>query len=140
MSEENDPKIIVDDDWKQQVQREKEQIEKGADQTQAEDYSQIPEASFPLLVTTFTTQALSALGFVPNPATGKSEVNLELAKHFIDSLSVLEEKTQGNLTAEETSILNESLHQLRMAYVSVSQQGATKPADSNAPQSSIELP
>ena len=139
MAEENDPKIIVDDDWKEQVQREKEQLEKSDEEKEEADYSQIPDASFSLIVTTFTTQSLAALGFVPNPATGQPEVNRPLAKHFIDSLGVLEEKTKGNLTPEETSMLNESLHQLRMAFVASANQ-PTPPTESGSKESQIELP
>lgn len=137
MNEEQEPKIIVDDDWKEQVQKEKEQLEGQADGGDSAAY-QMPEASFSLLVTTLTTQALSAMGFVPNPVTGKADVNRDLAKHFIDSLAVLEEKTKGNLTDEENGLLNESLHQLRMAFVTPPPTGADPTP--TAPESQIELP
>lgn len=138
MTEENEPKIIVDDDWKSQVAQEKEQIE--SNRQQDDPQSEIPEASFALLVTTFATQALSAMGFVPNPATGKPDPNKPLAKHFIDSLSVLQEKTTGNLTAEESELLNDSLHQLRMAFVAMDQMQPDSSGNDEQPSSSIELP
>lgn len=131
-----EPKIIVDDDWKNQVQREKEQLENVSQNAEPAAY-QMPEASFSLLVSTLTTQALSSMGFVPNPATGEADVNRDLAKHFIDSLAVLEEKTKGNLTDEENGLLNESLHQLRMAFVTPPPQASSEP---EAPKSKIELP
>ncbi len=134
MTEEREPKIIVDDDWKAQVQQEKEQLDSEAEN--AEPAGDIPEASFGLLVTTMTTQALSAMGFVPNPVTGNAEPNRPLAKHFIDSLGVLQEKTVGNLTDEENNLLTESLHQLRMAFVAAPP--TAEPEDSKS--SSIELP
>lgn len=76
-----------------------------------------PAATFEFLVHTLFTQALMALGRVPNPITGKSLRNLETARHFIDTLGMLELKTAGNLTAEERQLLEEMQHQLRMMYV-----------------------
>jgi hypothetical protein len=76
-----------------------------------------PPATFEFLVHTLFTQALMALGRVPNPITGKSHRNLETARHFIDTLGMLEQKTAGNLTADERRLLEEMQHQLRMMYV-----------------------
>jgi hypothetical protein len=58
-----------------------------------------------------------ALGQVSNPASGKADMRLPEAKHFIDMLAVLEEKTAGNRTADESALLDGFLHELRMAYV-----------------------
>ena len=62
------------------------------------------------------------LGQIPNPQTGQGEVNLELAKMFIDQLAMIQEKTRGNLTSEETAVLRNTLSNLQMAFVEVSQQ------------------
>jgi hypothetical protein len=62
------------------------------------------------------------LGQIPNPQTGKGEVNLELAKMFIDQLSMIQEKTRGNLTNEETAVLRNTLSNLQMAFVEVSKE------------------
>jgi hypothetical protein len=62
------------------------------------------------------------LGQIPNPQTGKGEVNLELAKIFIDQLAMIQEKTRGNLTNEEAAVLRSTLSNLQMAFVEVSQQ------------------
>ena len=62
------------------------------------------------------------LGQIPNPQTGQGEVNLELAKMFIDQLGMIQEKTRGNLTNEETAVLRNTLTNLQMAFVEVSQQ------------------
>ena len=77
----------------------------------------LPPPSFQLLVATFGSQAMVALGQVPNPLDGKTEVRLDLAKHAIDTLAILQEKTQGNLAADETAMLEGVLHQLRLAYL-----------------------
>jgi Domain of unknown function (DUF1844) len=62
------------------------------------------------------------LGQIPNPQTGKGEINLELAKIFIDQLAMIQEKTRGNLTNEEAAVLRSTLSNLQMAFVEVSQQ------------------
>jgi hypothetical protein len=62
------------------------------------------------------------LGQIPNPKTGQGEVNLELAKMFIDQLAMIQEKTRGNLTKEEETVLRNALANLQMAYVEVAQQ------------------
>jgi hypothetical protein len=62
------------------------------------------------------------LGQIPNPQTGKGEVNLELAKMFIDQLGMIQEKTRGNLTSEETAVLRNTLSNLQMAFVEVSKE------------------
>jgi hypothetical protein len=62
------------------------------------------------------------LGQIPNPQTGKGEVNLELAKMFIDQLGMIQEKTRGNLTSEEEAVLKNTLANLQMAFVEVSKE------------------
>src|SRR5438270_13118886 len=62
------------------------------------------------------------LGQIPNPKTGQGEVNLELAKMFIDQLAMIQEKTRGNLSNEEATALRNTLSNLQMVYVEVSQQ------------------
>ena len=72
-----------------------------------------------MLLTTLATQALVALGQIPHPVSGKPEVHLDEAKHFIDTLEMLETKTGGNRTPEETQLLDNLLHELRLGYVEV---------------------
>jgi hypothetical protein len=135
------PKIIVDDDWKSQAQAEKQKLaEQARAKAQAEAAKpaastgaaaasgrasggggggarQLPEASFESLVSTMTTQALFAMGAIPDPHTGQRMAHLDLARHHIDMLSVLEEKTKGNLSKEETDMLATTLYELRNRYV-----------------------
>jgi hypothetical protein len=71
------------------------------------------------------------LGQIPNPKTGEGEVNLELAKMFIDQLAMIQEKTRGNLTNEESTVLRTALSNLQMVYVEVAREtpkGAAQPA------------
>jgi hypothetical protein len=78
------------------------------------------------------------LGQIPNPQTGKGEVNLELARMFIDQLAMIQEKTRGNLTGEEATVLRNAISNLQMAFVEVSQNpgnvvSAPKAAETPAP-------
>lgn len=128
------PKIIVDDDWKSQAQAEKQKMADEAKAKQAAEAGagaadaggqasgggggrQMPAASFETLISTMTTQALFAMGEIPDPQTGQRMAHLELARHHIDMLSVIEEKTKGNLSKEETDMLATTLYELRNRYV-----------------------
>jgi hypothetical protein len=62
------------------------------------------------------------LGQMPDPATQQRHLDLPQAKHTIDILMMLRDKTRGNLTAEEAKLLEDVMPQLQMAYVSVSRQ------------------
>jgi hypothetical protein len=71
------------------------------------------------------------LGQIPNPQTGQAEVNLEVARMFIDQLAMIQEKTRGNLSNDETTVLRNALSSLQMAFVEASQagkSGATAPS------------
>jgi hypothetical protein len=68
------------------------------------------------------------LGQIPNPKTGEPEVNLDLARMFIDQLAMIQEKTRGNLTSEEAKVLSNALSNLQMAYVEVAREsGGARP-------------
>lgn len=137
MSEEK--KIIIDEDWKAQVQAEKQEAEQAVDQSAptggaaAAESEQpgdapFPPASFDLLLTTLATEALVALGQIPHPTTGKPQAHHHHAKYLIDTIDVLRDKTKGNLTPTEQQAIEGLLHQLRMAYVeATSSQPATAP-------------
>src|SRR5919202_5545833 len=65
------------------------------------------------------------LGQIPNPQTGEAEVNLQLAKMFIDQLAMIQEKTRGNLSSEESTVLRNTLSNLQLAYVDAAREGGT---------------
>jgi len=73
------------------------------------------------------------LGQIPNPKTGEGEVNLELAKMFIDQLAMIQEKTRGNLTNEESTVLRNALSNLQMAYVEVAREAPKGTAQPQQP-------
>ena len=89
--------------------------------------SRIPAAEMPpehgirIDFTSYTlsyyTQGLVLLGEVPNPYTNKKEEDIEGARHMIDILSMLEEKTKGNLSAQEQQLLESVLYELRMKFM-----------------------
>ncbi|HTN74483.1 MAG TPA: DUF1844 domain-containing protein [Pirellulaceae bacterium] len=86
---------------------------------------QIPPASFANLVSLLATQAMAALGQMPTSAGGTPTVQLPLAKHFVDTLELLQAKTKGNLSEMEASMLENMLFELRMVYVAVQKKTAS---------------
>ena len=81
-----------------------------------QDYP-LPEINFPTFIFSLNSSALLHLGLINDPTTGKKVKNLPLAKQTIDILGMLEEKTRGNLTSDEESMLKNILYDLRMIYV-----------------------
>ncbi|MDP6925377.1 MAG: DUF1844 domain-containing protein [Candidatus Scalindua sp.] len=77
----------------------------------------IPEANFSLFVSSLVTQALISLGEVENPFLKTKAQNLDQAKFTIDTLQIIKDKTSGNLTDDETKLLETALYDLRMGYV-----------------------
>src|SRR3954467_15813830 len=85
------------------------------------------------------------LGQIPNPQSGEGEVNLELARMFIDQLAMIQEKTRGNLSKEEEAVLRNTLSNLQMVFVEVSQEqgGGRKsspPPEQEAPKPQESAP
>ncbi len=112
---EEEKKIIVDDDWKQEAKREKEKL---AEESAAPQV--LPEPSFAELVNIIMVQALAALGMLPGPKGERMQPQPDVAKHFIDMLQLLEEKTKGNLSDEEKQLIDQVLYESRMAFVQAS--------------------
>ena len=83
----------------------------------------MPELSFNAFVLSLASTAAIHLGDLADPATGQtSGTNLEGASQMIDILSLLEQKTRGNLTAEERQVLEQVLYELRMRFLEASGQ------------------
>jgi hypothetical protein len=78
---------------------------------------QLPEINFATFIFSLNTSVLVHLGIIDDPASGKKVKNLTLAKQTIDILGMLEEKTRGNLTKDEKSMLKHILYDLRIIYV-----------------------
>ena len=115
-NDETEPTIKVDGDGKDSDQSPSD-VSDSANAPSAESMPDPPPASFSVLVTMLFTQAMGMLGQMPDPNTGQANVNKPFAKHYIDTLEMLESKTKGNLDDQEAAMLNEALHALRMMYV-----------------------
>ena len=125
-------KIIIDEDWKNQAQqekeilKEKEKAEHEQEASEAPDAGQrgpLPKGDLASLINMLTTQTLFALGVLRIKEQEDREPDLEMARYNIDMLEALEEKTKGNLTEQEGAALNNTLNELRMGYVQIANQG-----------------
>lgn len=117
------PKIIVDSDWKSQAQAEKEKLaEQEATSKPAKGGPDaLPPADFRGLVGMLATQAVMYMGGLADRTTGQAIFDPEYSKHMIDLLGVLDEKTKGNLSAEESKDLTDVLRELRARFVELSE-------------------
>jgi hypothetical protein len=128
MPDESAKKIIVDDDWKAEAQREKERLAREATRPEP-----LPGPTFAELVNIIVMQALAGLGLLPGPGGERLPPSLEVAKHFIDMLQVLEDKTKNNLTPEEKRLLDQVLYETRMSFVQVAGGGSPPPGPAPPP-------
>jgi len=127
MSKEEEPKIIVDSDWKEEAAKEKERLDE-----QIKDTGQVrggPEPGFAEIVNLLMMQAVVGLGGLESPTGENLPPDLTAARHFIDLLGVLQEKTKGNLTDEEMKVLDAVVYELRMRYVQATSAPPPKPPE-----------
>ncbi len=122
-------KIIVDEDWKEQAAKEKENLveQEQADKEKQDDQQprDLPPADFAGLVSMLATQAFFALGVIRTKEDEEPKIDMVLAQYNIDMLGIIEEKTRDHLTDEEKKLLEGTIHQLRMAFVQVSEKKDT---------------
>ena len=83
----------------------------------------VENVEFLTLIASFTTSGMIGLGKIPNPVNNKIERNLEQAKHSIDILLMLKEKTKGNLTPDEDKVLNNAIADLQINYIQEKDKG-----------------
>ena len=114
-------KVFIDEGWKSKVEREREEsrheTEKQAPKPGEED--DLKEAGlslFDYLVSTLAAQTMMALGLVAEEGQTQVMVDLGAAKHMVDSLMMLREKTKGNLTADEEANLAEAISELQRVF------------------------
>jgi hypothetical protein len=145
------PSLHIDNDWKKQAQEEKRRLAEEAQKKTAPPAApaggpgpapmpaaggapggrggtggrggqrELPPAAFGSLVNSIVTQALYYLGEL-SPSGGEPMLNLDMAKHQIDTLAVLEEKTANNLDEEERRLLDGALYESRSRFVNVASQ------------------
>jgi hypothetical protein len=129
----DEKKIIIDEDWKAQVEREKQEAE--AQKTVSElKEEQVEELSlFDNLVASVSAQALMAMGLVGQENQVEVYIDLNVAKHMIDTLMMLREKTEGNLSDDEVRNLAEAIGELQRVFavrVQQAQETAASPPSS----------
>ena len=95
----------------------------GADHQQQQPF----QIDFSTFIMSLTSSAFYHLGDIADPETGKTETNLPAVHQTIDMLTMLREKTQGNLNTEENKLLEQLVYELQMKYVAKSKSG-TSPA------------
>jgi hypothetical protein len=89
-------------------------------------------ASFLSLIMSLASNAAASLGMMPHPVTGETGVDLKTAKHWIDVLGMLDQKTHGNLDNQEAQVLESLLADLRMQYVSFTSSPTPPPSKFSA--------
>lgn len=125
MAPDDEPKIIVDEDWKARVQREKEEAARKAAQSQeqgTESEEEEEQSLFSSLVDRLALEGAMALGLIAPKDTKEVMIDLNLAQWIIDVLMDLREKTRNNLEPEEQGKLTATLADLQRVFVLRSQQ------------------
>lgn len=121
-----EPKIFIDEDWKAQVEREREQArEKETEEGGKGPDEELEEAGlslFDYLVSTLAAQTMMALGLMAEEGQKQVYVDLGAARHLVDSLVMLREKTKGNLTEDEQKNLDEAVSELQRVFAVRAQQ------------------
>ncbi|MGP1346496.1 MAG: DUF1844 domain-containing protein [Phycisphaerales bacterium] len=133
------PKIHIDSDWKSQAQAERERLAQSEAEKKARDAEEggeeeMPPASFRTLMGMLASQALMYMGGIADPQSGRPIFDPTYAVHMIELLGVLEEKTKGNLSDEESKELMGVLHELRSRYVQLMQVVAQQQAQQGMPK------
>ncbi len=157
MADEPKMSLHIDSDWKKQAQEEKRKLaeQEAARKKQEQTVTaapmgvvagssaaaparqaaaarggarpqEMPSASLDTLVQSLVTQVLFYLGDIAGRG-GEPVVNLDMAKHNLDTLTVVEEKTKGNLTDDEQHMLNAALYEARMRFIAVATRYAELP-------------
>jgi len=119
--------LYIDSDWKAEAAKEKEKLaadEVLANADGADAEGQIPGSLFLDLVNTIAMQAMVSLGGFQGPGGEQLPPNHQAAKHYIDMLGSLKEKTEGNLSDDEKRVLDGVLNELRMNFVQMIGAGA----------------
>jgi len=102
----------VDESWKEKVEKEKQ-----APKEEGKFIPPVPDFKF--FITTLALQASIAMGHMANPETKETQKDPAQAKFIIDTLGMLQEKTKGNLSSEESQLLENMLYELRVAYLAL---------------------
>ena len=123
--EKEEKKIIIDEGWKKEAQKEKKVLaskeEAGKEPDRKGRGGPLPKGNFAALISMLVTQALFAMGALKLEGPER-EPDLEMARYHIDMLETLVEKTKGNLSNEEKKVLENTLYEVQMAYVRMTEE------------------
>jgi len=115
MNQENDPMDSLGTHRSPEERR--EAAEKYTEKVTGSPNEPMPKVDMSTFIMSLSSSVLVYLGEVPDPDSGETSCNMDMARHTIDLLGMLEEKTKGNLTPDEEEMLNNILFELRMKYV-----------------------
>lgn len=124
-------KLHIDADWKAEAAREKERLAE-TERAAPRDAPRPGEASFVEILNILAMQAAVSLGGYQGPGGERIPANPLAAKHFIDLIDVLDQKTRGNLTDTEKKVLDSVLYEMRMQYVQTVSAAMPAPAPPRA--------
>lgn len=121
-SEEGEPRPEQEEKAAAQPGEQAQQAEPTQEKPQAQGpreprHQQFPPVDFSALILSLSHAAMMHLGHIPDPMTGESSPDLELARHTIDTIGMLKDKTAGNLDQDEQRLIESALTELRMAFV-----------------------
>ena len=134
MSEDKTPEIQIDNDWKAEAQAEKERLSQAEQKAEEKaEARQMPEPNFRGLLGILASQALMGLGMHQDPSGKGVMVDLEGSKFAIDLLEMLQGKTEGNLTEEESAELKQLISELQSRFVQIAQLVAAQMQEGQGP-------
>jgi hypothetical protein len=113
LSQEDEPPV-------QEAQPRAEPAQPQEKKPEDQPYPPLPEVNFSTFIVSLSTEILFHLGEIAHPGTGERRKDLVLAKHAIDTLAMLQEKTKGNLIEEEQKLMESMLYDLRMCFIRAS--------------------
>ena len=112
-----DEKGELKEEKEEAAEKAKEEEEKKEEPKEETERAPLPEVNFNSLIFSLSSSVLLHLGEIADPQSGEKKKDIALAKHTIDTIAMLKEKTQGNLTGEEEKFLESILTDLRWRYV-----------------------
>jgi hypothetical protein len=114
-------KVKEEEKKAEEVEDKKKEKEKGREDEKEREFTSLPEVNFSSFLLSLSSSTLLHLGEIADPQSGEKRKDLALAKQTIDIITLLRDKTKGNLTEEEQNLLQHLLYDLRMRFVKASQ-------------------
>ena len=118
-----DGEFKEDEKDQDKLPRDDKKEDKAEDKKEDHEIPPLPEVNFNSLIFSLSSSALFHLGEIADPQTGKTIKDLPLAKHSIDTIAMLKDKSKGNLTEEESKFIESILTDLRWRYIKTTKKG-----------------